>query len=161
MMTLTPTFGALNVTRSCIDAPPDRVWAVLIDRGAWMPTFVDQQHLDGPADGVGERSLLRSRTADGSMAERVEEVLWWEPPHRLVLRLGLEDDRATTAFGDWRLFAADGGTELQFSVYWIDIPEPGMDRSAAMALRASYVAHTQALIETYPQRIREALARRG
>lgn len=158
---LTPTFGALNVTRARIHAAPDRVWTVLIDRGAWMPSFVGKQHLDGPANAAGERALLRSRAADGSVAARVEEVLWWEPPHRLVLRLGPEDDRTTTAFGDWQLFATDGGTELQFSVYWIDMPEPGMDRSAAMALRASYVAHTQALIETYPQRIREALARQG
>lgn len=161
MTTPTPTFGALNVTRAQLDAQPDRVWAVLVDRGAWMPTFVEKQHLDGPLHAVGERSLLRSRAADGSLAVRVEEVLWWEPPHRLVLRLGLEDDSVTTAFGDWQLLAAGGGTDLQFSVYWIDVPEPGMDRRATMALRASYVAHTQALIQTYPQRIREALARQG
>ena len=161
MTALTPTFGALNVTRARFDAPPDRVWAVLVDRAAWMPTFVDKQHLDGPANAVGERALLRSRTAEGGIAARVEEVLWWDAPHRLVQRLGLEDDSATTAFGDWRLFAAEGGTELEFSVHWIDVPEPGMDHAAAMALRASYVAHMQGVIDAYPQRIREALSRRG
>jgi uncharacterized protein YndB with AHSA1/START domain len=161
MTTLSPSFGALNVTRSRIDAPLDRVWEVLIDRAAWMPTFVDKQHLDGPTNAVGERALLRSRTANGGIATRVEEVLWWDAPHRLVLRLGLEDDHATTAFGDWRLFTADGGTELEFSVHWIDVPEPGMDHAATMALRASYVAHTQAAIDGYPQRILEALSRQG
>jgi hypothetical protein len=30
-----------------------------------------------------------------------------------------------------------------------------------MALRASYVAHTQAAIDGYPQRILEALSRQG
>ena len=161
MTKLPPTFGALNVTRAHIDALPDRVWAVLVDRRVWLPTFVDKQHLDGSADAVGERSLLRSRAADGTISTRVEEVLWWAPPHRLVLRLGLEDDSATTAFADWQLFAVDAGTELQFSVYWVDVPEPGMDRAAALDLRASYVAHTQALIEAYPQLIREVLARTG
>ena len=161
MSRLSPSFGALNVTRARIDAPPCRVWAVLIDRAAWMATFVDKQHLDGPANAVGERALLRSRSADGGIATRVEEVLWWDAPHRLVLRLGLEDDSATTAFGDWRLFTADGGTELEFSVHWIDVPEPGMDHAATMALRASYVAHTQAAIDAYPQCIVEALSRQG
>lgn len=157
---LSPTFGALNCARIDLAAAAKDVWPLLFRRAAWMPGFVGKTALDGPVDAVGERALYTSHDASGQPHTRVEEILCLEPQRRLVFRLALVDDGATTAFADWRLFTAAAGCTLELSVFWLDLPEPGMDWPALQALRASYIAATQRVIEGHLARIRDVLATR-
>ena len=98
----THTFGALNCARIDLAADADEVWPLLFDRAQWMPRFVSKERLDGPVDAVGERALYTSRDASGQAHTRIDEILCLEPQRRLVFRLALLDEDATTAFADWR-----------------------------------------------------------
>ena len=155
----THTFGALNCARIDLAADADEVWPVLFDRAQWMPRFVSKERLDGPVDAVGERALYTSRDASGQAHTRIDEILCLEPQRRLVFRLALLEEGATTAFADWRLVPTAAGCTLELSVFWLDLPGPGMNWPAVQTLRQSYVAATQIVIEGHLTGIRDALAK--
>ena len=153
-------FGAFNAARIALTVPLEVAWPVLFDRAAWIPGFAGKALVDGPEGGVGERALYSSRDAAGQVHTRLEEILELVPQCRLVLRLALADDSATTAFADWRLFPATEGCTLELNLFWLDLPETGTDWPAVQAQRATYIAATQAVIDGHLMRLREVLARR-
>ena len=156
---LSPTFGAVNSASVLIDAPAERVWSVVLDRAAWMPTFVEKVGLDGATDSVGERALYRSRSEDGEIATRLEELLLLDAPARIVKRLALADDSATWAFCEWRIAATDVSSELEMNLYWLDVPEPASGWEEVQALRERYLSQTQAILEGYISNISELAVR--
>jgi carbon monoxide dehydrogenase subunit G len=69
-------------TRTCdVDAPPETVWAVLVDwprHGAWVP-LTTVRTLTPSAAGVGARFV--ARTALGPLGfDDLMEVVGWDPP---------------------------------------------------------------------------------
>jgi hypothetical protein len=76
-----------------------------------------------------------------------------------VARLQTLTECATTAFVDWRLQPTAEGCLLELNLFWLDLPQPGMDWPATRALREGYIAATQAVIEGHLVRLRQALAR--
>ena len=124
-----------------------------------MPSFVRKERLDGPTDAVGERALYTSRDSSGQVHTRVDEIICLEPQRRLVFRLALLEEGATTAFADWRLVPTAAGCTLELSVFWLDLPGPGMKWPEVQALRQSYVTATQTVIEGHLEGIRDAIAK--
>ena len=155
----THTFGALNCARMELAVDANEVWPLLFDRAHWMPSFVGKERLDGPADAVGERALYTSRDSSGQLHTRVDEIICLEPQRRLVFRLALLEEGATTAFADWRLVPTAAGCTLELSVFWLDLPEPGMNWTDVQTLRQSYVTATQTVIEGHLEGIRDAIAK--
>lgn len=153
------TFGAFNTAFIEMAADAGAVWNLLFQRSAWIPGFAGKSRVDGPDGAVGERAHFRGHDAAGTVHTRLEEILALEPQRRLVQRLALADDSATTAFADWRLLPTARGCRLELSLFWLDVPQPGMDWPAVQSLRAGYMAATQALIEAHLTRLQEALAR--
>ena len=146
-MTLPPLFGAVNTATIEIAAPADIVWSVLFDRARWIDDFVGKTAIDGPTDDVGERARFTTRTPDGGMATRIEEILIRTPPRRLVARLALEENDATFAFAEWRLSPGRGVSNLEMNLYWTDVPEPDADWPAILVQRQGYIDHTQATLD--------------
>lgn len=154
------TFGAFNTASIELAADAGVVWDLLFERSAWIPGFAGKSRVDGPDGAVGERAHFCSRDATGTVHKRLEEILALEPQRRLVQRLALADDSATTAFADWRLVPTARGCRLELNLFWLDVPQPGMDWPAVQSLRAGYMAATQTLIEAHLDRLQGALARR-
>jgi hypothetical protein len=153
------TFGAFNVARAELPASCEQMWALLLDRAPWMPGFAGKATIDGEQGAAGERAQFSSRGDDGSVHTRLEEVLHLELHRRMVLRLETLAEAATTAFVDWRLQPLPAGCLLELNLFWLDLPQPGMDWPATRALREGYIAATQAVIEGHLVRLRQALAR--
>lgn len=159
-MALPPAFGAVNTATVEVHVPPEDVWPVLFNRARWLDGFVGKESIDGPLDAVGERALFTSRAPDGAPASRIEEILLSERPRRLVTRLALRENDATFAFAEWRLTEQGGGSLLEMSLYWIDLPEAHADWPAIRAQREGYIAHTQATIERLVANIATAASAR-
>jgi hypothetical protein len=153
---ISPNFGAMNTARILVEQSPDQVWPWLFRRRAWMPHFDRFEPVDGPQGAVGERLRVHSREGDQA-AVRMEETLALQAPQRLVLRLALPDDRATMSFAEWRLTPTATGTEVEFNVYWLDVPPDDADGPAIELLRADYVSQTQRSIEQTLARFRAAV----
>lgn len=65
-----------------IDAPLERVWAILVDVAAypeWNP-FVPRVETDGDPTSIGTRMRFLVRWSNGGVARSVEEVTACEPP---------------------------------------------------------------------------------
>jgi len=99
-----------RITReTVIDAPPERVWAVLTEPGQVAQWFSDEVEMDVRPGG----RLVFTWHEEGVLAGRVERV---EPPHRLTFRWTrdgeLREDNSTlveiTLTGE-----SDGGTRLR------------------------------------------------
>jgi hypothetical protein len=140
---LPPLFGALNTASALAEAAPDKVWAVLFQRGTWLKEFAGKQVIDGTPDGVGERALFATHLPDGGTAQRIEEILFLDQPRRLVTRLALKANDATFAFAEWRLMPIEKGTMIEMNLYWTDLPEGEMNWPEITVLRQSYIDHTQ------------------
>jgi len=75
-------------TGSMISAPPERVWAVLIDAAGyrdWNPEIIG---IDG-AFALGARITAHVRLGDGAVRVVPQRVVEFEPPRRMVWQGGL------------------------------------------------------------------------
>ncbi|MGY6022549.1 SRPBCC family protein [Streptomyces spinosirectus] len=100
--------------RTWIDAPPDRVWALVSDV-ALMPSLSDElqsvEWLDGATGpSVGARFLGRSRHEALGEWSTTSYVVECEPGH--VFAWAVEDPANPTAVWRFRMNAGDGGTDL-------------------------------------------------
>ena len=100
--------------RTWIDAPPDRVWALVSDV-ALMPSLSDELQSAAWLDGatgpsVGARFLGRSRHEALGEWSTTSYVIECEPGH--VFAWAVEDPANPTAVWRFRLHAGDGGTDL-------------------------------------------------
>jgi uncharacterized protein YndB with AHSA1/START domain len=119
-----------RITREIvIDAPPERVWAIVTEPGHVAQWFSDEAEIDARPGG---RILLTWRE-HGAMEGRVEAV---EPPHRFAFRWTpggggeLREDSSTLV--EITLTPEGGGTRLR-------VDESGFQRLAvAEADRARY-----------------------
>src|SRR5262245_31264932 len=98
-----------------IAAPVERVWAVLSDHAGWqawagVQEVVLRQQGDPPPNGLGAIRVLRR----GGLAIE-EEVVAFEPPHRLVYRVcaGIP---VRECEAEVRLAAAGGRTRVNWRV---------------------------------------------
>lgn len=132
-------------------APPERVWALLADGARWdtwarMHESKLLKQGDGERDGIG--AIRRFRTF--KLVTR-EEVIAFEPPHRLAYRLlsgmPVRDYRA-----DVELVGAAGGTDITWSAIFL----PGRPRTGPL-LRV-WVA---TILRSYSRRLAKAAARDG
>lgn len=103
------------LTSWCVDAPIERVFAVLNDSAAypeWWKGVTAVEVLEpGDADGVGELARWSWRSALPYTLRFDSRVTRVEPPH-------LIEGHATgelTGVGIWRLFAAPGTTAVLYS----------------------------------------------
>ena len=90
-----------------IAAPPEKIWAVLMDTGAypdWNPTFVE---VSGPYE-VGTKLSLRVRKPDGAFVE-LRPTLKALVPHR-ELHQGGGMPGVLTYNHSWTLQPVEGGT---------------------------------------------------
>lgn len=147
--------AALNVVTIHIKQPPQRVWAALFERGAWMPSFVSRQHLEGPPGATGDVSLYELRDERGNSARRREEILLAAPSQRLVIRLAPQDGHGTYAIGDYRLTPSGGGTDLEFNVYWWEDVAESATPQHLQRLEDTYSRHTQAKIQADIERLKQ------
>jgi hypothetical protein len=106
----TPTVEA----RTWIDAPPERVWALVSDI-ALMPAMSEELQsvewldgVDGPA--VGARFVGRSKHEAFGEWATTSHVIECEP--EAVFAWAVEDPAAPSAVWRFRLQAKDGGTDL-------------------------------------------------
>ncbi|MFJ9817427.1 SRPBCC family protein [Streptomyces sp. NPDC101151] len=100
--------------RTWIDAPPDRVWALVSDIDL-MPRMSEElqsvEWLDGAAGpAVGARFLGRSRHEALGEWTTTSQVIECEPDS--VLAWAVEDPATPSAVWRFRLRSEDGGTEL-------------------------------------------------
>jgi uncharacterized membrane protein len=100
--------------RTWIDAPPERVWALVSDVGR-MPGLSDElqsvEWLDGATmPAVGARFLGRSRHEALGDWSTTSYVIEYEPGR--VFAWAVEDPADPSAVWRFRLHAGDGGTEL-------------------------------------------------
>ncbi|MCI3279329.1 SRPBCC family protein [Streptomyces cylindrosporus] len=100
--------------RTWIDAPPERVWALVADIGL-MPSMSRElqsvEWLDGATGPVvGARFLGRSKHEAFGEWATTSHVIECEPGR--VLAWAVEDPADPTAIWRFRVHAGDGGTEL-------------------------------------------------
>ncbi|MEU6139799.1 SRPBCC family protein [Streptomyces sp. NPDC047081] len=100
--------------RTWIDAPPERVWALVADVGR-MPSMSRElqsvEWLDGATGpAVGARFLGRNKHEALGEWVTTSHVIEYEPGR--VLAWAVEDPADPTAIWRFRLHAGDGGTEL-------------------------------------------------
>ncbi|MGW3289249.1 SRPBCC family protein [Streptomyces sp. NPDC001002] len=100
--------------RTWIDAPPERVWALVSDV-ALMPGLSDELQSvewldDATAPAVGARFLGRSSHEALGDWTTTSYVIEYEPGH--VFAWAVEDPADPSAVWRFRLHAGDGGTEL-------------------------------------------------
>ncbi|MDH6218978.1 SRPBCC family protein [Streptomyces pseudovenezuelae] len=100
--------------RTWIDAPPDRVWALVSDVGL-MPGMSDElqsvEWLDGATGpALGARFVGRNRHEALGNWSTISYVVEYEAGH--VFGWAVEDPADPSAVWRFRLHAGDGGTEL-------------------------------------------------
>lgn len=114
-------------------SPVEAAWAVLaaFDRIAdWAPRVDHSSHLRGPATGVGAtRRVQVGRTV------LVEEVVAWEPEHRLAYRIEGLPPRLGRLTTTWSLDPTAGGTRVTVSTTVDAGPRPPQQVAARIAAR--------------------------
>ncbi|MFJ6084632.1 SRPBCC family protein [Streptomyces sp. NPDC092369] len=118
--------------RTWIDAPPERVWALVSDVGL-MPDLSDElqsvEWLDGATGAVlGGRFLGRSRHEALGEWATTSYVIEYEPGR--VFAWAVEDPEDPSAVWRFRLHAGDGGTELS---EWVQMGPGRSGLSVAIA----------------------------
>lgn len=99
----------MAIVEQVMDAPPERVFEVLADGWTYSDWVVGTAHVRGVDDGwpqVGSRLHHRAGPWPFSVTD-ASQVLACEPPHRLVLRVGIWP--AGEGIVDFTLERLDGG----------------------------------------------------
>ncbi|MCZ7574394.1 MAG: SRPBCC family protein [Ardenticatenaceae bacterium] len=108
-----------------IAAPPEEVFRVVGDprsKLAWVPAIKRVEMHAGHTPGLGARYVASSRVARAEFAFQ-EEIVEWEPPHRLVYQGESPWGRFCTT---WRIEPAPGGSWAHYRMeYWFPGGRPG------------------------------------
>src|SRR5438045_2313365 len=70
------------LSASIIDAPPERVWAILTDASAYASWNPEIMKIDGRI-GLGERIRAHVRLGDGAVRPVTQRITALEPPMRM------------------------------------------------------------------------------
>lgn len=119
------------VRRAVLPAPPEDVWAVLVDwdgQARWMPDVAWIRALGSERE-LGARFAVRTRVFGIPAVTDLVEVTAWEPPRRLAVEhRGLVRGR-----GEWVLEPLSGGRTRFAWREELSMPPPGLGDLAVRA----------------------------
>ena len=113
-----------------IDAPKDKVWAVLADLGAvnaWNPAIANSYYTSGATEGVGASRYCDF--PDGGYVK--EETVEWKPGE--VVRLDILDTNVPfdNFYGEYTLRDNGQGTVVTFTLGFDVLPDAPLDPAEA------------------------------